>query len=323
MSVAKSVLMQINTKQNIHDKAVNYQRKGIDNFNAWVFGSPIIEVLLIHHLVEVKHGQEWKVATVINYSVQLDKHFILYDNGIYDLVDLQRDCADSKWRLRDYRERPVKRCNTWDDSQLVKISGEKIAPSNLISAIQTSGGILEAGTDIWWETALDYLGLDYQTDRSEFVAAFHIYFDKDQFVIPPNQDELSLYEFDLPVNFTKQTEETTETLVGIGNAVFITRWQTYFLQTYQNIQKLHTSTCLSEDKYTELGVLVFHPTKREQAVALANARKDCDKLWNLIFGCNDDIINEKKNILSVKVEDEVIMKDCLYHIIFGRKTACP
>ena len=108
MSVAKSVLMQINTKQNIRDKAVNYQRKGIDNFNAWVFGSPIIEVLLIHHLVEVKHGQEWKVATVINYSVQLDKHFILYDNGIYDLVDLQRDCADSKWRLRDYRERPVK-----------------------------------------------------------------------------------------------------------------------------------------------------------------------------------------------------------------------
>ena len=53
-----------------------------------------------------------------------------------------------------------------------------------------------------------------------------------------------------------------------------------------------------EDKYTELGVLVFHPTKREQAVALANARKDCDKLWNLIFGCNVDIINEKKNILS-------------------------
>ena len=111
MSVAKSVLMQINTKQNIRDKAVNYQRKGIDNFNAWVFGSPIIEVLLIHHLVEIKHGKEWKIATVINYNVQLDKHFILYDNGIYDLVHLQRDCVGSKWRLTDYRERSGKPCN--------------------------------------------------------------------------------------------------------------------------------------------------------------------------------------------------------------------
>ena len=80
---------------------------------------------------------------------------------------------------------------------------------------------------------------------------------------------------------------------------------------------------LSRKTRKTLQHIVFHPTKREQAVALANARKDCDKLWNLIFGCNVDIINEKKNILSVKVEDEVIMKDCLYHIIFGRKTACP
>ena len=195
--------------------------------------------------MEVKHGQEWKVATVINYSVQLDKHFILYDNGIYDLVDLQRDCADSKWRLRDYRERPVKRCNTWDDSQLVKISGEKIAPSSLISAIQISGGILEANTDIWWEDTLAHLGLDYQTDRNEFVTAFRIYFDKDQFVIP-NQDELSSYEFDSPLNFTNETEETEGTLVGIGSAVFITKWR-LTLQTYQKLQKLHLSAYLSKE----------------------------------------------------------------------------
>ena len=96
MSSAKSYIKQIDTNQSICDETLKRQKNGIDNFNAWVFGSPIIEVLLIHHLVEIKHGKEWKIATVINYNVQLDKHFILYDNGIYDLVHLQRDCVGSE-----------------------------------------------------------------------------------------------------------------------------------------------------------------------------------------------------------------------------------
>ena len=317
MSVAKLAIESIHVNKSLC--GLGYQEKEIiDSFNAWVFGSPVIEVLLIHHLVEVKHGHEWKMATVINYSVQLDKHFILYDNGIYDLVGLQRDCVGSAWRLTDYREISKKHYNTWEDSQLVKISGEKIAPSGLISAIQTSGGILEAGTDIWWDSALTYLGLDHQTDRNEFVKAFRIYFDKDKFVIP-NQDELSSYEFDSPANVTN---ETGQILFGIGNAEFITKWQTYFLQTYYKLQKkLHTSACFSEGKCTELSGRVFYPTKREQAKAVADAKEDCEKLWNLIFGYSSENANEKKSTSSMNCEDEAAFQDCLDHIINLKREA--